>query len=179
MIKVNLIPVKRKKKAKPLPTFLIVTVIVTVGVIIVMAYLTFFFSSRLSAKKAEFAAKEKQIAELKEKIKAVESFEQLNKTFQQRNEIIEQLSKNRSVPVRLLDEISNLLPNGIWFQTITVSGDNISIGGYGFTNTDIVSYVDNVKNSKIFTDVYLQESKSTEIEKIPLYVFKLTFKIKV
>ncbi len=179
MIKVNLIPVKRKKKAKPLPTFLIITVIVTVGVIIVMAYLTFFFSSRLSAKKTQFAANEKKIAELKEKIKAVESFEQLNKTFQQRNEIIEQLSKNRSVPVRLLDEISNLLPNGIWFQTMTVSGDNISIDGYGFTNTDIVSYVDNVKNSKIFTDVYLQESKSTEIEKIPLYVFKLTFKIKV
>jgi Tfp pilus assembly protein PilN len=79
--------------------------------------------------------------------------------------------------VKLLDEISNLLPNGVWFQTMTVSGDNISIDGYGFTNTDIVSYVDNVKNSKIFTDVYLQESKSTELEKIPLYVFKLTFKI--
>ena len=179
MIKVNLIPVKRKKKAKPLPTFILTMVIVTIGVSIVMAYLFFFFNSRLSAKKAEFAAKEKQIAELKEKIKAVENFEQLNKTFQQRNDIIEQLSKSRSVPVKLLDEISNLLPNGIWFQTMTVSGDNVSIDGYGFTNTDIVSYVDNVKNSKIFTDVYLQESRSTNIETAPLYMFKLTFKIKV
>lgn len=179
MIKVNLIPVKRKKKAKPLPTFIITMVIVTIGVSIVMAYLFFFFNSRLSVKKAQFAANEKMIAELKEKIKAVENFEQLNKTFQQRNDIIEQLSKSRSVPVKLLDEISNLLPNGIWFQTMTMSGDNVSIDGYGFTNTDIVSYVDNVKNSKIFTDVYLQESKSTEIEKQPLYMFKLTFKIKV
>lgn len=179
MIKVNLIPVKRKKKAKPLPTFIITMVIVTIGVSIVMAYLFFFFNSRLSVKKAQFAANEKMIAELKEKIKAVENFEQLNKTFQQRNDIIEQLSKSRSVPVKLLDEISNLLPNGIWFQTMTMSGDNVSIDGYGFTNTDIVSYVDNVKNSKIFTDVYLQESKSTTIETTPLYMFKLTFKIKV
>jgi type IV pilus assembly protein PilN len=179
MIKVNLIPVKRRKKSKPLPAFIITMVIVTIGVSIVMAYLFFLFNSRLSAKNAQFADNGKKIAELKEKIKAVESFEQLNKIFQQRNDIIEQLSKNRSVPVKLLDEISNLLPNGVWFQTMTVSGDNISIDGYAFTNTDIVSYVDNVKNSKIFTDVYLQESKSTEIEKIPLYVFKLTFKIKV
>jgi len=179
MIKVNLIAVKRKKKSKPLLTFIITMLIVTIGVSIVMAYLFFFFNSRLSAKKAEFAAKEKQIAELKEKIKAVENFEQLNKTFQQRNDIIEQLSRSRSVPVKLLDEISNLLPNGIWFQTMTVSGDNVSIDGYSFTNTDIVSYVDNVKNSKIFTDVYLQESKSTNIGTTPLYVFKLTFKIKV
>ena len=179
MIKVNLIPVKRKKKAKPLPTFIITMVIVTIGVSIVMAYLFFFFNSRLSVKKAQFAANEKMVAELKEKIKAVENFEQLNKTFQQRNDIIEQLSKSRSVPVKLLDEISNLLPNGIWFQTMTVSGDNVSIDGYGFTNTDIVSYVDNVKNSKIFTDVSLQESRSTNIETTPLYMFKLTFKIKV
>src|SRR4030042_3915242 len=117
MIKVNLIPAKRKKKAKPLPTFIITMVVVTIGLSIVMAYLFFFFNSRLSVKKAQFAANEKMIAELKEKIKAVENFEQLNKTFQQRNDIIEQLSKSRSVPVKLLDEISNLLPNGIWFQT--------------------------------------------------------------
>lgn len=179
MIKVNLIPVKRKRKPKPVPTFVITMVIVTIVTGIVMAYLAFFFNSRLSAKKAQFTANEKKIAELKERIKAVENFEQLNKTFQQRNDIIEQLGKNKSVPVKLLDEINNLLPSGVWLQTMTVSGENINIDGYGFTNPDIVSYIDNIKNSKIFTEVYLQESKSTTVENIPLYMFKLTFKLKV
>lgn len=179
MIKVNLIPVKRRRKTKPLPPFVITMMIVTVVTGIVMAYLVYFFNSRLSDRMTRFAANEKKIAELKEKIKAVENFERLNKTFQQRADIIEQLSKNRSVPVKLLDEISNLLPHGIWLQAMTVSGENINIDGYGFTNSDIVIYVDNIKHSKLFTEVYLQESRSTEIEKIPLYVFKLTFKIKV
>lgn len=179
MIKVNLLPVKRKKKSKPVPTFFITMVVVTIVVSIAMAYLVFFFNSRLSMKTAQVADNEKKIAELKEKIKAVENFEQINKTFQQRNDIIEQLSKNKSVPVKLLDEISALLPNGVWLQTLTISGENINIEGSGFTNSDIVSYVDNLKNSKIFTEVYLQESKSATIEKIPLYTFKLTFKIKV
>ncbi len=179
MIKVNLIPTKRGKKTKPVPPFVVTMMVVTIVVSVVMAYLVFFFNSRLSMKKTQLAANEKKIVELKEKIKAVENFEQLNKAFQQRNDIIEQLSKNKSVPVKLLDEISNLLPNGIWLQTTTVSGESINIDGYGFTNSDIVSYVDNVKNSKMFSDVYLQESKSTTIENIPLYMFKLTFKIKV
>lgn len=178
MIKVNLIPVKRKRRPKPVPSFVITMVIVTIVVGIVMAYLAFFFNSRLSNKKAQFTANEKKIAELKERIKAVENFEQLNKTFQQRNDIIEQLRKNKSVPVKLLDEISNLLPNGIWLQTMTVSGENVSIDGYGFSNSDIVLYVDNIKNSKMFTEIYLQESKSATMENIPLYMFKLTFKIK-
>src|SRR4030042_6445831 len=101
MIKVNLLPVKRKKKHKPVPTFVITTVILTIVVSIAMAYLVFFFNSRLSMKKAQVADNEKKITELKEKIKAVENFEQLNKNFQQKNDIIEQLSRNKSVPVKL------------------------------------------------------------------------------
>jgi type IV pilus assembly protein PilN len=179
MIKVNLLPVKRKKKPKPVPTFVITMVVMTIVVSVAMAYLVFFFNSRLSMKKAEVADKEKKIAELKEKIKAVENFEQLNKTFQQKNDIIEQLSRNKSVPVKLLDEISNLLPDGVWLHALSISGENINIEGSGFTNSDIVSYIDNLKNSKIFTEVYLQESRSTTVEKITLYTFRLTFKIKV
>jgi len=178
MIKVNLLPVKRKKKSKPLPSFLITTILVTVGACIIMAYLAFFFNSRLSEKKAQFTANEKKMAELKAKIKAVDDFEQRNKTFKQRSEIIEQLSRNKSVPVKILDEISVLLPSGIWIHGMSVSGDAVNLDGYGFTNTDIVSFVDNIKNSKMFTEVYLQESKSAEVEKIPLYTFKLTFKLK-
>jgi type IV pilus assembly protein PilN len=144
-----------------------------------MAYLAFFFNSRLSAKKEQFAANEKKIAELKEKIKTVEDFEQRNKTFKERTEIIEQLSKNKSLPVKVLDEFSSLLPNGVWLQTMSVSGETISLEGYGYTNNDIVSYVDNIKSSPMFTDVYLQESKSVEADKLALYGFKLTCRLKV
>jgi type IV pilus assembly protein PilN len=179
MIKVNLFPVKRKKKPKPLPSFLLATIAVTVAACLIMGYLVFFITTRLSERKATFAKNETTIAELKEKIKAVEDFEKRNANFKERNDIIEQLSKNRSIPARLLDELSSLQPTGIWLQTLSVAGDSISLDGYGFTNTEIVTYVDNIKGSKLFTEVYLQESKSMESEKIPLYMFKLTLKIKV
>jgi type IV pilus assembly protein PilN len=178
MIKVNLLPVKRKKKSKPLPSFLLATIAVTLAACLIMGYLVFFFTSRLSDRKTTFAKNEKTKAELQEKIKAVEDFEKRNKSFKERNDIIEQLSKNRSMPVKLLDELSSLQPSGVWLRALIVSGDNISLDGYGFTNPEIVTYVDNIKGSKMFSEVYLQESKSGEIEKIPLYMFKLTMKIK-
>lgn len=179
MIKVNLLPVKRKKKAKPLPTFLLSTILATIAAALIMAYLTFFFTSRLNARKSDFANNERKIEELKQQIKAVEDFEQRNKKFKQRNDVIEQLSSNRSVPVKVLDEINLLIPNGIWLKDMKMSGTgSIDIEGLGFTNTDIVAYVDNLKKSPLFTEVYLKESKSIEIEKIPLYAFKLSFKIK-
>ncbi|MDH5203336.1 MAG: PilN domain-containing protein [Nitrospirota bacterium] len=179
MIKVNLLPVKRKRKPKPIPAFVVTMVVATIIVGLVMAYLAFFFNSRLETKKETFKDNEKKIAELKEKIKAVENFEQVNKLFQQKTSVIEQLRKNQSFPVKLLDEISKLLPNGVWLHTMTVAGGNINIDGYAFANSDVVSYVENLKNSKVFTEIYLQESKSLTIEKIPVYMFKLTFKMKV
>jgi len=179
MIKVNLLPVKRKRKPKPMPSFIVTMIIITVITIIVMANLAFFFNSRLSKKKTLFKDNEGKIAEFKTKIKEVENFEQLNKTIEQRNGIIEQLRKNQSMPVKLLDEVNNLLPNGVWLDKMTVSGENVSMEGYAFANSDIVAYVDNIKNSQILTEAYLQESKSTTIENTPLYMFKLTFKMKV
>ena len=95
MIKVNLLPFKRKKKAKPLPTFLIASVILTVIICVIMAYLAFFFSTKLSEKKSRFAANERKIAELKEQIKAVDDFEQRNKMFKDRNDVIEQLREKQ------------------------------------------------------------------------------------
>jgi type IV pilus assembly protein PilN len=179
MIKVNLLPIKRKKKQKPLPAFLIATVIVTFIICIVMAYLAFFFGTKLSEKKNRFAANERKIAELKEQIKAVDEFEQRNKMFKDRNDVIEQLGKNKSVPVRILSEIASLIPKGIWLHSMSVIGtNNISMDGYGFTNSEIVAYVENLKASPLFTEVYLQESKSMEMAKISVYMFKLTCKTK-
>lgn len=178
MIKVNLLPIKRKKKPKPIPSFLLTAAAVTAVVLIVMLGLIFVFNTRLSTKKSQYKANETKLTELKAKIKEVENFEKLNMTIQERNTIIEQLRRNQSIPVKLLDEAGLLLPNGVWLNTMTVSGENVNIDGYAFANSDIVSYVDNMKNSQTFTDVFLQESKSTNIDNATLYMFKLTFKMK-
>ena len=50
MIKVNLLPVKKRKKQKPLPTFMISMALVTLVTGVVLAYLVFFFSGRVSEK---------------------------------------------------------------------------------------------------------------------------------
>jgi len=178
MIKVNLIPTKKRKKQKPVPVFLIYTVLLTLAVGVIFLYITYHFSSTISAKEKKVKENVITIAALKEKIKAVEDFEKLNKTFQQRKDIIEELGRNKSRPVKILDEISALLPPGVWLSTADVKGLDVSLSCTAFTNTDVVNYVNNLKNSKLFTDVYLQESVQSKAAAITVYSFKLTFKVK-
>lgn len=178
MIKVNLLPVKKKRKQKPLPAFAISMILITLVVGAILAWLVFFFSGRVSEKQALVQSNETKIAELKRKIKDVEDYEKRNADFQKRKEIIEQLGKNKSLPVKILDEISALLPPGVWLTSLDVTGGNINLSCTAFTNTDVVNYVDKLKNSKLFTDVYLQESVQAQAAGFSLYNFKLIFKVK-
>ena len=178
MIKVNLLLVKKKKKQKPLPTFLISTVFITLATVAILAYLIFFFSGRVSARQAKVRENDAKIAELKQKIKDVEDYEKRNVVFQQRKEIIETLGRNKSVPVKILDEINALLPPGVWLTSMEVKGDAVNLNCSAFTNTDVVNYVDNLKSSKLFADIYLQESVQAQTAGFSLYNFRLTFKVK-
>jgi type IV pilus assembly protein PilN len=177
MIRVNLLAVKRKKKAKPLPTFIVSATLLTVLAICVLAYLVFYFNTKLQSTKSRFEKNKITIEELKAKIKAVENYDKLNKTLGERTKIIEQLRRNQNIPVMMLDELNKGLPNGVWLTAMTASGSGGTVDGYAFTNADVVSYVESLKSSKLLTEIYLQESKQAEIEKIPLYQFKVTFKV--
>lgn len=178
MIKVNLLPVKKKKKRKPISPFLLFSVALTVLVAAVLAYLVYFYGSRLETKQAKVRENEQKIAALKEKIKSVEDYEQRNVVFQKRKEIIEELGRNKSLPVRTLDEISRLLPPGVWLNSLEVKGKDANMSCTAFTNTDVVNYVNNLKGSALLADVYLQESVQAKSGTYSLYSFKLSFKVK-
>ncbi len=180
MIRINLLPTakKRKKKPKPIPAFVIVGVMLNLFVVIGVAYGMFFLKSRISALEAEKKNNEKEISELNKKLKDVENFEKLNQSFKQRKEIIEKLRKDQSFPVKILNEIGRTLPPGVWLTNMSSGGDSISVEGYGYTNDDVVTYVDNLKKSQIFTNVYLHETKLSNIEKVSVYQFKISFKVR-
>ncbi|MFN3481175.1 MAG: PilN domain-containing protein, partial [Thermodesulfovibrionales bacterium] len=104
MIRINLLPVKRKKKPKPLPSFVVTATFITLLVIFILGYLFYYYNSRLAEARSRFETNKQKIEELKKRIKEVDDFEKLNKTIEERNQIIEQLRKSQNIPVVMLDE---------------------------------------------------------------------------
>jgi type IV pilus assembly protein PilN len=179
MIKVNLLPFKKKKKPRPVPTFLIVgALLLTASVVILLTY-SYILGSSIQNLEAQKAANAKKLAELNEKLKEVRDFERLNKKYTERKNIIEELTKNQSVPVRILDEMNRRLTDGIWLNSMNISGNRISLNGLGFTNSDIVSYVQSLKESQLFTDVILLETRQTGKGDVDLYSFKINLQVRV
>jgi type IV pilus assembly protein PilN len=180
MIRINLLAEKKKKKRVKGPSSFLMTIILVSGTaLIVMGLATFVLKMSVSKLQEQSESNKAKLVELNRKINEVKKYEKLNKEIEQRNTLIETLRKNQAVPVRILDEVSTVMPEGIWLISMTYKDNGVGLEGYAFTNIDIVSYVENLKKSVNFTDVYLEESKQVEFEKVQVYRFRLNFKVKV
>jgi Tfp pilus assembly protein PilN len=176
MIRINLLLTKKPVKIPP------VLVYGSVGLLaLVVAFIafTFFLNKKVSDMKAEVSVKETRLKELKAAIVEVQNYEKDNKELADKTRIIEKLKKDQAVPLRILDEVSDKLPKGVWLTVLKDKDRLVNIEGYAYTNYDLVGYVQGLKESKYLTDVTLIESRQTAIDAFPLYKFKLTFRVKV
>jgi type IV pilus assembly protein PilN len=177
MIRINLIPTKRKKKAKPLATYLVSAVFVIIATIALGFFANTFLGSKIKDLNKESAANAKLIKSLDKKIQEVKDFEKIKKKFTDRKKVIEDLRAGQSLPVRLLDELSMKLTDGIWFKTLTIQNENVSLSGIGFNNNEIVDFVQDMKGSELFSEVMLKGTKKTKINDVEAFTFSISLSV--
>jgi len=176
MIRINLLP-SGKKKAVIIPPSVIYGSVATILFIIIAIVVLVFLNKSISSLESDVVAKESKLQQLQVTLKKVHNYERDNAEFREKSRIIEQLKKNQIIPLRLLDEVSTMLPKGVWLTKLSDAGGSISIEGYAFSNTDLVGYVQNLKNSKYLNNVALIESRQMSLENTAVYKFNLTFRI--
>lgn len=176
MIKVNLLGVERPKRARKVSkgagraAGLAALALLLVGA---MGFVWWSMSSRVSNLAREKVALNQELTALKAKVKEVENYEKNKKTFEEKIAIIEQLRKNQTGPVRLLDEISRSLPDRVWLTSLSEQGGKVDLEGRAVTNSEIVDFINNLKESRHIGEIQLIESRQVSESGVPVYNFKL------
>ncbi len=180
MIKINLLPTKKKppKKVIDLQQQVILAVLVLILVMMALGYYWKTQNDRIARLENEKAAAEKQIADQENKLKEVKNVEEDKKKVIEKIEIIQKLKKNQAGPVQLLDAVSTALPKGVNISSLSENNNNVNIDGDAFTNEDVVRFIDNLKASPLLKDVMLLETSQTTQDKIDIYKYKLQFAYK-
>ena len=180
MIKINLLPTKRKppRKVTELQKQLIIAVVVLVGVTSGMAIYFISLNNKIAARTQEKAVAVAEVARQDSLLKEVKNVEEERKKVTDKIGVIEQLKKNQQGPVRLLDELSRAIPVSVDLLTMSESGGNINIAGEAFSNEDVVKFVDNLKASAFFQDINLLETSQKNKDGYEIYDYKLQFKYK-
>jgi type IV pilus assembly protein PilN len=101
---------------------------------------------------ADIAKAQKETASLKSILAQVDDFEEQKGQLQQRVELIEQLRKEQTGPVHMLDEISRSLPPMLWLTQIkqTPNSNEVLIEGRSNTLTSISDFVGGLEQSGYF-----------------------------
>jgi type IV pilus assembly protein PilN len=99
---------------------------------------------------AEIAAGQQETARLSSVIQQVQQFEQRKAQLQQRVVLIEQLRKDQTGPVHMLDQISRALPSMLWLTALKQTGDSVLIDGRSTTITALSDYVANLEATGYF-----------------------------
>lgn len=186
MIRINLLPTKRKKKAKPMPMYLVYAGITFVLSMALLLFVHSYMSSRIKAMEKDKTEKTAELKRLNDLIKHVKDFEAKKADLQKRISVILGIAKKKVLPPKLVDEISKRLTDGIWLTAFTFKGDKVKLAGVGFNNADIVTYVEHLKDTgdeKIYPDaiVYFTEVKLHGTQKVKMgrqAVYRFTISMK-
>lgn len=146
---------------------------VGLGLLVAAAY---WFINNRTLKKAQVKQAERQVEadKLEAIIKEVEAFSRRKDSLQRRIDLINQLKQNQKGPVRIMDRISQDLPDLVWLDRMSVAGGRIALSGRGLNPNAIANFVENVKNDPYFEEPEL--GSLSEVMAVPLvYSFDMTF----
>ena len=142
---------------------------------IVVAGGWWFLENRKLADRQEAVARNQEEAKrLEQIIKEVADYQKQKESLQQRIDLINQLKQNQKGPVRLMDRISQDLPDLVWLDKMTVNGGLVTIDGRGLNPNAIANFVEAIKNDPMFEEPDL--GNVTEISAAPLvYSYTMNF----
>jgi Tfp pilus assembly protein PilN len=130
--------------------------------------------NKLSDRRDQVAAKTVEAQRLESIIKEVEDYQRRKDSLQKRIDLINQLKQNQKGPVKIMDRVSQDLPDLVWLDKMSMSGGLISISGRGLNPNAIANFVENVKKDSLFEEPDLSSMNQVTVSP-PVYNFEMTF----
>lgn len=89
--------------------------------------------------------------------------------------VVQNLQATRILLVHLLDELTKIVPSGIYFAQIKGYENVISVFGYAESNTDVSLVLQNIEHNTWIHNPILNEIKAVKKKQVARNRFKLTF----
>ncbi|MGE5245054.1 MAG: PilN domain-containing protein [Betaproteobacteria bacterium] len=185
MIRINLLAVERERAKRRVTTFQAgQKITVGCGLILLIAVLFvgwryWTLTRQSNALDAEIAAAQRETSRLHSIIQQVQQFEQRRAQLQQRVALIEQLRKEQTGPVHMLDEVSRSLPPMLWLTELkqSASSPEVTIEGRSTTITGVSDFVANLEASGYFKrSIEIVSSTTEPIQQPPGELVHFTLK---
>jgi type IV pilus assembly protein PilN len=177
MIKINLLyrSVAEKEKKTNIARQLAIVVAATVIFAILIASVQIFMMRSIANIEKDIKTREARLVVLKKLLGEIEDIIAEKRTLEKKLAVIKRLEEDRFYPVRLLDEVNNLvLPKDIRLTKVSEQGTQLNIEGVGRDNIAVSLFMKNLELSKYIQSVDLISSKQVTISGVNVNQFSLS-----
>lgn len=107
----------------------------------------FYMSSQISAAEKDIVAKKDQLKKLEELKVKRDKLEQESKLLERKTTTIADLQGKQKISMRMLDQISSTLPDGLWLTDLSQTANTIALTGESVTETAVANFMQNLQKA--------------------------------
>lgn len=187
MIKVNLLSPEKKEnaaaegpvgfsKTEPSAAGVNVPAIVSAVLVVLGAVGAVFWmqSQKIDRMRDESARLKTEMTRYTETLKTIDELENTRNQLKQKIEIINELKSRQQEVVKMMDKVSEALPDWAWITEMTYNSGAITISGKALTNNLIADFISRLKDSNYFPSVEYKDSQLKVLQGVEVYEFRLT-----
>jgi type IV pilus assembly protein PilN len=177
MIRINLLPVRAKKKRNTS----IYQIVAMSAVVMVSAIAAFtvhtVFANRVQEREAKIAENTAEVQRLQKIIGEVNELEKQKERLLNQLTVIDKLEKGKRGPVRVLDEMSGSIPKRVWVTSFRETAGALSITGSAMDNSDISEFMRAMQKTPYFSDITLKFAQADIRDGVTVYNFEIGCKV--
>jgi len=175
MIRINLLPYREKEKKEDLTRQIVIIALAFVGFLLIIGSVHLYFSMSIGTLENSIKIQEDKLAVLTKIIGDIEMYKNDKAILEKKLAIINNLEENRLAPVRMLDELTTMVPiKDVWLEKLSEKGADITIEGIARSNIAVAHFMKNLAGSTFIKSVDLVSTKEKEISGVKLQQFVIS-----
>jgi type IV pilus assembly protein PilN len=177
MIRINLLPVKELKAEVSRRRELVLGLSCLATVLLALGGLYAYQSRQISNFEQELAALRADLAKLNIQAKGVSELNNRIKEFQGKHQVITDINKKKSGPVRVMDSLSASTPTALWLTQFKETGGDLTITGVAMDNQTIADFLKALSSHANFRETELVETVQSDQPGMPQRRFLIRSKL--
>src|SRR5262245_19479309 len=130
-----------------------------------------YLRGEINERNQAIAEAQKEVDELKQVLQEVEDYKIKKEKLEHKINIINELKRAQRGPVRIMDQVSNAVPELLWLDSMTLTGSNLELKGKAFNTNQIAAFIENLGRVPEFQEPRLRDTTKQG----PVYNFVITF----
>jgi len=174
MIRINLLIARDVRRKVGLRKEITIFVSVLILVLLVIGLVQWVYMNQSSALQRQISARKVELEKLQAQKRQIEKFKADKKVLEMKLDLIGKLKRNKSTPVRILDELSTHIPERMCLRSLKKQGAQLEMEGWALDDEVIANFMTSLQRSKYFRGIELIVTERFKPEGAEINVKKFT-----